>query len=111
LASPIPPGPFGLTILGRTAAVWLFLHGAMALLPYMMSEGAAMRVPLPQALVGSPLTLLWLTAATCAVVLFESWRHREMVFLGNLGYSPAHVGGVVVSECVLLDLLLRVSLA
>jgi len=64
----------------------------MALLPYMMPSGAAMRVPFPRSLVGSPFTFVWLTAATSTVVLFEMWRHRELVFLGNLGYSAAHLG-------------------
>lgn len=83
----------------------------MAALPYTMPGSAAMRVPFPRALLGSPLTLLWLTAVTAVVVWFEMRRHREIVFLANLGYSLLRLEGIVVAECVLLDAMLRLSFA
>jgi hypothetical protein len=75
----------------------------------MAAGSSAMRVPMPRALLGSPLTALWLTAATGLVVWFEMRRHRETVFLANLGYSLLRLEGIVVAECLLLDAMLRLS--
>jgi hypothetical protein len=83
----------------------------MAFLPSLASDASALRVPFPRSLLGTPLTFLWLTTATTVAVWFEMWRHRELVFLANLGYSPVRLGGIVVTECLLLDLGLRLSLA
>lgn len=101
----LPPRPFGSALAFRAALVWLFLRGAMAV------GSAALEVPFPRALIGTPLTSLWLAAATIAAVWFELWRQRELIFLANLGYSFSRLGTVVAVECVALELALRLPFA
>ncbi len=101
----LPPPPLRSAFVLRVAAVWAFLHGVMAV------GSLPMRVPFPRAVVGSPLTTLWLTLAALAVVGIDMWRRRELMFLANLGYSFRHLGLLIAAECVLLDAVLRGLLA
>lgn len=101
----LPPNPFGRALLVRTAVIWLFLHGAMA-----VGSGAS-GVPFPRSIIGAPVAVLWLTAATVAALRFEMWRQRELVFLANLGFSSARLGTTVVFVCLLLEIALRLTVA
>ncbi len=101
----MPPRPFGDALVLRAAVVWLFLHGAMG------AGSATMGVPFPRSFVGTPITALWLTAATVTVVWAESRRQRELVFLANLGYPFRWLGSLVAVECIALDVALRLLFA
>lgn len=105
MPSVLPPRPFTRTLLVRVAVVWLCLHVAMSI------GSIQARVPSPQAIVGTPLTALWLAAATVLVLWVLMSRERELVFLGNLGYAFRDCLPIVATECALLELGLRLLLA
>ena len=79
----------------RSAQVWLLVHLVLA----MATQGELIALPALSAAV--------LLLVTGAVGILEARRRNEMLFLQNLGVSPA----VVFACCVPLPAVLEVSLA
>jgi hypothetical protein len=65
---------------------------------------------MPGALVGTPLTALWITALTVGAVRFEMWRHRETDFLRNLGVAFTPLAILLAMASLALDSVLRAAL-
>lgn len=99
----LPPPPFLRRALVRAAVVWVFLRGILM----MGSRVAKPPVPMPDALLGTPLTALWITALTVGAVRLEMWRHRETPFLRNLGVGFGPLGVVVGTASLAGDVALR----
>ena len=89
----------------RVLFLWLFLRAVAT------AGSAAMEVPFPQSVVGPPLGTLWLIAVIILVVRVEMWRKSELVFLANLGHSFGRVTLIVLGECFVLEVGLKVALA
>ena len=102
----LPPAPFLRRALVRAAAVWLFLRAAMVI----GSTNMRPPVPMPDALLGTPLTAIWITAVTVGAVRLEMGRHRETGFLRNLGVSFVPLALVLGMASLVADLMLRRAL-
>lgn len=100
----LPPRPFGPALVRRATLVWFLLHFAAG------SAAALHGEPVLQALHVSLLAVLWVAVATMCAVGFEMWRHGELVFLANLGFSSARLCALVGTISVGLDLALGLSL-
>jgi hypothetical protein len=85
------------------AILWIFLRSAAGV------GAAGLGVPYPEALLGPPITVLWLTVAIILAVRVEMSRRREGIFLENLGHSFAPIATVVAAETSLLELALRLA--
>ena len=101
----LPPRPFLDAIVMRVLILWMFLRGVAA------AGSSAMDIPFPASVVGRPIGTLWLIAVILLVVRVEMWRKSELVFLANLGFSFRRVTLMVLGECLILEVGLRVALA
>ena len=101
----LPPRPFLDAIVLRVLVVWLFLRAFAA------AGSAGSGVPFPQSVVGPPISTLWVMVVIILVIWWEMKRKSELIFLANLGYSFRRVTLMVLGECLLLEVTLRVAVA
>ena len=99
----LPPRPFLDAIAARVTLVWLLIRGAAAI------GSAAMRVPYPEALTGPLITVPVVVIAVIIAVRFEMWRRSELVFLANLGHSFGRIAALVATQCLVFEVVMRLS--
>ncbi len=101
----LPPRPFLDAILVRVLVLWLVLHAATSFGAIMMTG-----TPLPQSLIPSAGSTLFLIAVIVLVIRLELGRRSEIVFLSNLGHSFRGIVLVVVAEFLVLEAGLRAAI-
>jgi hypothetical protein len=97
----LPPQPFLLSLLRRTAGLWVAVHAA-AVLILMVSGGAAESILVP-----TLATSLWVLVGVVGGTLVGITRRGERRILANLGCSMPELSLLVLSQAVVLEVALQ----
>lgn len=108
----LPPAPFGRRLLVRTVLLWVCFRcaavvGGNELLALLADLEGTARPGLP---LGSLVLGLALAALVSGVVLAEMVRRSELLFLGNLGWSPRRLAATTFVICLGLEAFLQATL-
>ena len=101
----LPPRPFLDTLVLRVLVLWLFLHGMSAF------GSVDSGTPVAQSFVGPPASVPWIVGVIVLALRVEMGRKSELLFLANLGHSFRGMALVIVGECLVLEVGLRVAVA
>ena len=89
----------------RVLVLWVFLHVVSAV------GSSASVTPVAQSVAGPLLGVPWIIGVVVLMVRVEMGRKSELLFLANLGHSFRRMALVVLGECLVLEVGLRLAVA
>ncbi len=102
------PAPFFVrAFLWRTFVIWSVLKLIITAGQQAISEP---EVPLFEALQLTPVGLFAMMGVVCAVVLIDTRRRNELLFLGNMGVARFTIGALAATPVLIAETLLIVVL-